>query len=104
MVDPGLFQEGPDVSILLPKGGGDSEQAAAAGSHRLGLGRFASPLGAQLHHPSQPLLDDQPDRQQTSPQRYPVDRAPFPLVPLLEQLALQGEQLVSHLRAGSSPL
>lgn len=30
MGDPGLFQEGPDVSTLLPEGGHDREQAAAA--------------------------------------------------------------------------
>ena len=30
MGDPGLLQEGPDVSTLLPEGGDDREQTAAA--------------------------------------------------------------------------
>ena len=30
MGDPGLFQEIPDIAVLLPEGGGDGEQACPA--------------------------------------------------------------------------
>ena len=41
MGDQGLHQELPDISALLPEGGGDREQAAAADSTLAGLDAMA---------------------------------------------------------------
>ena len=41
MGDPGLLQEGPDVSTLLPEGGDDREQTAAAQGSLGGLNAMA---------------------------------------------------------------
>ena len=47
MGDPGLLQEGPDVSTLLPKGGDDREQTAAAQGSLGRLDAVADQRGAE---------------------------------------------------------
>ena len=47
MGNPGLLKELPDIAALLPQGGGDREQAAAADGttgHQTGAGSAAPPL------------------------------------------------------------
>ena len=41
MGNPGLFQKSPDIAALLPEGGGDGEQAAAADRTLAGLDAMA---------------------------------------------------------------
>ena len=124
--DPGLLQERPDIAALLPEGGGDGEQSAAADRTLAGLDAMADlALNHRLVQGTYSYgedcvnggvvggldsLDLEKDPQAIAHleqlpagllQGVPFDRAVLVVVPVGKKLLLQAQQLCSELSAGA---
>jgi len=86
------FQERPKGFSVL--------QQLPGGTHRLGPRRSLAALAVQTHCALQRGLKRLADRAATLLQLRPLDCSVLPLVPLLKQLLLQGQQLQTDLTAG----